>query len=75
MLDTGAEANMQAVMIYFAEHAGGIAFNVMLLVVCYLIARLLNVRPISALVFGFLPMLFGLVLVGGNAREVLAALV
>lgn len=65
---------MQVLLEYFQEHALAITFNVTLLVICFLIARVVNVRPIQALVFGFLPLLFAMALVGGTGRELVTAM-
>jgi hypothetical protein len=65
---------MQGVAAYFGESAGAITFNVSLMVVCYLIARVANARPISALVFGFLLLLIGFALGGGTGHELMAAI-
>ncbi len=51
---------MDTVVTYLDANAMAIVFNVALLVIVYLIARVGRVRPLPALVSGFLP-LYGLI--------------
>ena len=62
---------MQQFASYLEVHALGILFNVTLLIICFLIARLARVKPIPALVLGFLPILFVLAMGVGNGGEAL----
>ena len=64
---------MQTLFDYFQQYGMAVAFNVTLLVICFLIARVVNVRPIQALVFGFLPLLLAMALLGGTGRELVEA--
>lgn len=55
---------MDAIVTYLDVNAMAVLFNVALLVIVYLIARLVRVRPLAALATGFLPLYGCIALVG-----------
>jgi dolichyl-phosphate-mannose--protein O-mannosyl transferase len=66
---------MRRIWDFLLDHSSELLFGATLVIICYLIARLLNVRPLTALVFGFLPLLVAIAFTTPSTLDTLARLI